>query len=129
MIGLGFADVVRRALARRPHVESRFLLSHSQLKSLTTSTKFQRPLEELENPISASRRRRQNVDGFSKEQRRRGSITHPLISAILQCLRSDVRPHRSAEQQVKREVKPRLGPGPLIFFVRRETMQQKYQTI
>jgi hypothetical protein len=56
-------------------VESRFLLSHSQLKSPSISTHFQRPLKELEKPISAARRRRQIVDGFSNEKEE-GAASH-----------------------------------------------------
>jgi hypothetical protein len=82
-------------------VESRFLLSHSQLKSPTISTHFQRSLKELENSISGVRRRRQKVDGYSNEKRRRGSITHPLKSAIQ---RSRALGARSAANQRRRRV-------------------------
>ncbi len=57
--------------------------SQLRLKSPIISTHIQRPLKELENSISRVKRRRQNVDGFSNEKRRRGSIIHPLKFAIL----------------------------------------------
>ncbi len=79
----------------------------SKLKSPTISTHFQRPLKELENPVSGVRLRQWKVDGFSNEKRRRGSITHPLKSAILlgsACgARSDpTLGQRSNKRQVKR---------------------------
>jgi hypothetical protein len=64
----------------------------SKLKSPTISTHFQRSLKELENSISGVRRRRQKVDGYSNEKRRRGSITHPLKSAILLAERGPTAP-------------------------------------
>ncbi len=123
-------------------VESRFLLSHSKLKSPTISTHFQRPLKELEKPISAARRRRQNVDGFSNEKRRRGSITHPLKSAIQRSRASpsEVRQRWSPSPCSSSSVSPCASPctSPCVSlsadserknFARKGNNSAKYQTV